>query len=112
MHELFAVCLLVVDRDSLDSPTSAPDDDPLLHQVESSQSASRRAMEAVLDRRYIEHDAYGLYSAIMTTGKSWYEWRQEEGPVRLSIFGLVDVDRIAARKQDKECYQSTNHRSV
>lgn len=65
MHELLAVCMLVVDRDSLES---TPEDN------------THPALAATLDRAYIEHDAFGLFEQIMRPAKSFYEWRAEEGP--------------------------------
>jgi len=38
-------------------------------------------MMATLDRRYVEHDAFGLFQEVMKGAKSSYEWRAEEGPV-------------------------------
>ncbi len=69
MHELLAVCLLTVDRDSL-SPSSPPE-----------TGVMAEAMESTLDRRYVEHDAFDLFMAIMKPAKAFYEWKQEEGPV-------------------------------
>lgn len=73
MHELLAVCFLVIDRDSL-SPTFNPPST-------SSNRESIAAMMATLDRRYVEHDAFGLFQEVMKGAKSSYEWRAEEGPV-------------------------------
>ena len=39
------------------------------------------AMYATLDREYIEHDAFELFTSIMRSAKPFYEWRQEAGPV-------------------------------
>jgi TBC1 domain family protein 5 len=74
MHELLAVCLLVVDRDSLlaslsEAPTPELD----------------RVMLATLDRSFVEHDAFGLFQAVMKGAKSTYEWRSEEGPVSVQV---------------------------
>ncbi|KAK4685294.1 TBC1 domain family member 5, partial [Tremellales sp. Uapishka_1] len=76
MHELLAVCFLVVDHDSL-----------LPSNVSSNSSSSSQsspdlvpAMKATLDRRYVEHDAFELFQAVMKGIKSSYEWRAEEGP--------------------------------
>lgn len=63
MHELLAVCLLVVDRDSLEH-----------------DATYEPALAATLNRTYIEHDAFGLFEQIMRPAKSFYEWRAEEGP--------------------------------
>ncbi|ODN75943.1 hypothetical protein L202_05924 [Cryptococcus amylolentus CBS 6039] len=66
MHELFACCLLAVDRDSLT--------------VGQGSTVKEEAMLRTLDRRYIEHDAFELFAAVMKNGKAFYEWRAEEGP--------------------------------
>ncbi|WVQ76367.1 hypothetical protein IAR50_006032 [Cryptococcus sp. DSM 104548] len=66
MHELFACCLLAVDRDSLATAQGS--------------SVRDEAMLRTLDRRYMEHDAFELFAAIMKNGKAFYEWRAEEGP--------------------------------
>jgi TBC1 domain family protein 5 len=71
MHELLAVCFLTVDRDSLLPPRHGTAENPPL-----------RAMYAALDRRYVEHDAFGLFQEVMRGAKAFYEWRAEEGPVR------------------------------
>jgi TBC1 domain family protein 5 len=68
MHELLAVCLLTIDRDSLEVSGKGGDQ-------------WERAMAVTLDRRYIEHDAFDLFTSIMKPAKAFYEWRQEEGPV-------------------------------
>jgi TBC1 domain family protein 5 len=80
MHEILAVCMLVVDRDSLDHSAPITDATP----PADSNSALASAMRVTLDRRYVEHDAFALFLAIMRGGKSFYEWRGEEGPVSLS----------------------------
>lgn len=78
MHELFAVCLLTVDRDSVDTrDTGSSNGDP----------NRTLALAATLDRRYIEHDAFELYQALMRSAKPFYEWRAEEGPVRAALIG-------------------------
>jgi TBC1 domain family protein 5 len=64
MHELLAVCYWAIDRDSI-----LTDNDGL--------------ESPTLDRRYVEHDAYSLFSEIMKSAKSFYEWRAEEGTVSL-----------------------------
>ncbi|WWD22360.1 hypothetical protein CI109_106851 [Kwoniella shandongensis] len=74
MHELLACCFWVVDRDSLDnnsrgSPAKKTD-------------LMDEAMRVTLDRRFVEHDAFELFAAIMKGGKAFYEWRAEEAPVR------------------------------
>jgi TBC1 domain family protein 5 len=75
MHELLAVCFWVLDRDSL----SPPDKDVLKSPL--ARDTIDEAMQATLDRRYVEHDAFGLYNEIMRSAKPFYEWRAEEVPV-------------------------------
>ncbi len=79
MHELLAVCFLAVDRDSLEIPTMTSKRDPLSPTPE--KPGTEEAMMATLDRRYIEHDAFELFQALMKGAKPFYEWRSEEGPV-------------------------------
>ena len=78
MHELLAVCLLAVDRDSLESNSDTGHERmPLLADT----SGLDNSMQATLDRRYIEHDTFGLFQEVMKAAKPFYEWRAEEGPV-------------------------------
>jgi len=86
MHELLAVCFMVVDRDSLDesgtpdvSPVAASPLSPLPRAA--GPPGMLEAMNVTLDRDYIEHDAFGLFQELMKPAKSFYEWRAEEGPV-------------------------------
>jgi TBC1 domain family protein 5 len=83
MHELLAVCLLVVDRDSLESTSPDRHADPL-SPGSSNSAAVESAMLVALDRRYVEHDAFALFQEIMRGAKAFYEWRGEEGPVCLA----------------------------
>ena len=69
MHELLAVCLLTVDRDSLQPGKKGSGD------------KTAEAMHDTLDRRYVEHDAFEIFMAIMKPDKAFYEWKMEEGPV-------------------------------
>ncbi|AAW46174.2 conserved hypothetical protein [Cryptococcus deneoformans JEC21] len=69
MHELFACCFMAVDRDSLKV-------------VNKADGQQKEAMIKTLDRRYVEHDAFELFLAIMKNAKAFYEWRAEEGPIR------------------------------
>ena len=82
MHELLAVCYLVMDRDSLDSDSSRLSSraDPLSPRM--NDPGMEDAMMVTLDRRFIEHDAFGLFQQVMKSAKPFYEWRAEEGPVR------------------------------
>ncbi|KAK8845414.1 hypothetical protein IAR55_006127 [Kwoniella newhampshirensis] len=79
MHELLACCFLTVDRDSID----------LEHESGVAGMGNGRdggvmeeAMRVTLDRKFVEHDAFELFAAIMKGGKAFYEWRAEEVPVR------------------------------
>jgi TBC1 domain family protein 5 len=78
MHELLAACMLVTDRDSLDISTPVPSSTTSGRVVSPQISA---AMQATLDRNYVEHDAFGLFQQLMRPAKAFYEWRAEEGPV-------------------------------
>jgi TBC1 domain family protein 5 len=84
MHELLAVCLMTVDRDSIDPSTRTNTN--VLHE----------AMIATLDRRYVEHDAFALFIEIMKAAKPFYEWRAEEGLVGSQI-GLLSTNIIPLR---------------
>lgn len=90
MHELLAVCFWVIDRDSLKRPEEDTLQSPL------ARDSTEEAMYTTLDQRYIEHDAYVLFIAIMKSAKSSYEWRSEEMSVsrrpRCQSLGGIDVD--------------------
>jgi TBC1 domain family protein 5 len=100
MHELLAVCLMTVDRDSLIRPTSP---DTIQHMSSPlgspnmEQPGVRDAMYTTLDRRYVEHDTFELFCAIMKGAKSSYEWRAEEGPVRCDSSHLIYA-KLGARE--------------
>ncbi|ADV24839.1 Conserved hypothetical protein [Cryptococcus gattii WM276] len=81
MHELFACCFMAVDRDSLKV-------------VNKAEGQQEEAMFKTLDRRYVEHDAFELFAAIMKNAKAFYEWRAEEGPIvsiPLRAIKLTDI---------------------
>lgn len=80
MHELLAVCLLVIDRDSLESQSKKELKSPLLG-TQSKEKVMSEAIDATLDRAFVEHDAFELFAALMKHAKAFYEWRSEEGPV-------------------------------
>jgi TBC1 domain family protein 5 len=86
MHELLAVCMMVVDHDSLDT-SSSPSPSPISPLPFSplyrgpTPAGIMEALSATLDRTYVEHDAFGLFQELMKPSKSFYEWRSEEGPV-------------------------------
>lgn len=88
MHELLAVCLVSLDRDSLDR-----DQDTRWQPSSSAQAQMMEAMQATLDRRYVEHDSFELFQAVMKGAKAFYEWRAEEGPVstRWSTDGIIGL---------------------
>lgn len=78
MHELLAVCLIAVDRDSL----IAKQDRTRMPPLSATPDAVRdEAMISTLDRAYVEHDAFQLFMQIMKPAKEFYEWRSEEGAV-------------------------------
>lgn len=63
MHELLAPFLLVLERDAIDKK-SGTRGDPL--------------MLDMLEARFIEHDAFTLFSILMRSAKSFYELEQPE----------------------------------
>ncbi len=96
MHELLAVCFLVVDRDSLlPTDSSSPN--------QNGGRDSYNAMMSTLDRRYVEHDAFTLYQAVMRSAKSSYEWRAEEGPV--SCGRSIKIVALGLRGVELTCPQ-------
>ena len=64
MHELLAPLLWVVNQDSLDQATIAAID---------KKQEGGEFMGDVLDRRFVEHDSFNLFCAVMQTAKSFYE---------------------------------------
>ena len=64
MHELLAPLLWVVSQDSLDVAAVATTD---------KRKEGTELMLAVLDRGFVEHDAFNLFCAVMQTAKSFYE---------------------------------------
>lgn len=69
MHELLAPILWVVYCDAVESSTSA------------SRMAEDSLMLDVLDRQFIEHDAFTLFCAVMQTAKSFYEIGESSSPI-------------------------------
>lgn len=105
MHELLAVCLLSVDRDSLEV-----DANQASSSGSSSQAVMLEAMRTTLDRRWVEHDSYGLFQELMRGAKAFYEWRAEEGPVRLlfTVTGVCfEIDVLA--DQSAKCTGCADH---
>lgn len=69
MHELLAPILWVVHCDAIEAstiPNSKAEDDLMLE---------------VLDERFIEHDAFTLFCAVMQTAKSFYEIGDSTSPI-------------------------------
>lgn len=69
MHELLAPVLWVVYCDAIEP--SEPGD----------REAEDGLMLEVLDRHFIEHDAFTLFCAIMQTAKSFYEFGDSTSPI-------------------------------
>jgi hypothetical protein len=69
------------------------------------------AMRAALDRRYVEHDAFGLFEEIMKSAKAFYEWRAEEVPVStLEPILCTEIDAVAAESYYNRAADSgSNH---
>ena len=63
MHELLAPVLWVISRDAVDSGMGG----------NKAEDESDKLLRSVLDQRYIEHDAFTIFSIIMQTAKSFYE---------------------------------------
>jgi len=61
MHELLAPILWVIDSDAID-PSSTND-----------TSSTDVVMQQTLDAKFIEHDAFTLFSSLMRSAKSFYE---------------------------------------
>ncbi|KAI9785204.1 MAG: hypothetical protein M1839_000842 [Geoglossum umbratile] len=71
MHELLAPVLWVVERDAI-APESVDDS---RHTAESEE-----LLKEILDARFIEHDAFTLFSLLMQTAKSFYELDKQDQP--------------------------------
>jgi len=71
MHELLAPILWVIQQDSIDS-TTVPDLAKL--------SEGTNFMLEVLDGKYVEHDAFSLFCALMQTAKAFYEMGDNKDP--------------------------------
>ncbi|KAI9852670.1 MAG: hypothetical protein M1838_006127 [Thelocarpon superellum] len=66
MHELLAPILWVVEQDATDAPN--PTD----------EAQADPQLESLLDRRYVEHDAYTLFTIVMRGAISFYELGDHE----------------------------------
>lgn len=64
MHELLAPILWVISQDAVDT-SRVP------HASKNKEGID--FMLDILDRKYIEHDAFNLFCAVMQTAKSFYE---------------------------------------
>lgn len=85
MHELLAPIFWVVHCDAIESSDSA------------SRGTEHDLMLNVLDRQFIEHDAFTIFCAVMQTAKSFYEIGDSTSPIversrRIHEEYLGDVD--------------------
>ncbi|KAF8466939.1 rab-GTPase-TBC domain-containing protein [Kalaharituber pfeilii] len=87
MHEIVAPILWVVENDAVDV------DDPAATEED-------KVMLEMLDSRYIEHDTFSLFQAVMHSVRAWYELG-EDGDItgRKSYSPIVEKSRII-----HECY--------
>ncbi|RKP27688.1 rab-GTPase-TBC domain-containing protein, partial [Syncephalis pseudoplumigaleata] len=67
MHELLAPVLMVVDHDALDPEACTDTEDP----------ETAKYMAITLNKQFVEHDTFVLFSLIMATAKQWYEFTEE-----------------------------------
>lgn len=85
MHEVLAPILWVVSRDAIDSQSLGPDHADL-----------DGLTLASLDNRYVEHDAFTLFAAIMQTVKTFYEMGSNNEP---ATAGLLNNSPIVERSK-------------
>ena len=85
MHEVLAPILWVVSRDAIDSQSLGPDHADL-----------DGLTLASLDNRYVEHDAFTLFAAIMQTVKTFYEMGSDQEP---TTAGLLNNSPIVERSK-------------
>ena len=64
MHELLAPILWIIEQDAIDA-TALPEVDKKVEGTD--------FMLEVLDAKYVEHDAFNLFCALMQTAKAFYE---------------------------------------
>lgn len=64
MHELLAPILWIIQQDGIDLMTAANID---------KQAEGIDFMLETLDSKYVEHDAFSLFCAVMQTAKAFYE---------------------------------------
>lgn len=85
MHEVLAPILWVVSRDTID-PES----------LEAEATSLDHGMVANLDQKYVEHDAFTLFGAIMKTVKTFYETGSNNQP---TTSGLLNNSPIVERSK-------------
>ena len=85
MHEVLAPILWVVSGDAIDSQSLGPDHADL-----------DGLTLASLDNRYVEHDAFTLFAAIMQTVKTFYEMGSNQEP---ATAGLLNNSPIVERSK-------------
>ncbi|KAF9435517.1 TBC1 domain, member 5 [Entomortierella beljakovae] len=78
MHELVAHILWVVSSESLDVGAEPE----ITSTTGECRDSTLEAMKSVLDSNYIEHDAFALFSSLMSRAKPWYEFSDEGGASR------------------------------
>jgi TBC1 domain family protein 5 len=79
MHELLAPILFVVERDAIDSESG---------DVQSSMETEDSLIQETLDARYIEHDAFTIFSLLMQHAKSFYELGDSGRKEGAAIIGI------------------------
>ncbi|KAL1916836.1 uncharacterized protein VTP21DRAFT_5540 [Calcarisporiella thermophila] len=85
MHELLAPILWVLDTEAVEKRIDIPHDEDEITQ----------ALETTLDAKFAEHDAYGLFTQLMKSAKTWYEHNDEVTPrLRKSSKGVDRSDAI------------------
>lgn len=85
MHEVLAPIIWVVSRDAID-PRTLGDQRAVLDD----------AMVSNLDQKYVEHDAFTLFGAVMQTVKSFYETGSNNEP---TTSGLLNNSPIVGRSK-------------
>ncbi len=85
MHEVLAPIVWVVSQDAIDPSKVGPEYTDLDHTIRSN-----------LDQKYIEHDAFSLFGAIMQTVKTSYEMGSNSEP---ATSGLLNNSPIVERSK-------------
>jgi TBC1 domain family protein 5 len=93
MHEMLAPLLWVVEQDAIDCGTGA----------QGSSVEADAQMEQVLDKSYIEHDAFTLLSLVMRSAKSFYELaepgKRSTSPSKVSGHLTEEISPIVERSK-------------